>query len=125
MTRQRHALRALVAIGLVVQLIAIVLTPIALWAHDGTEPVALCTCPAGDEATCPMHHQSSDATKICVMRSASEHGTLLTSLLTLAVPVPTSVVILDLPGFDACAVTPEGIALARSIAPDPPPPRTS
>ena len=123
MVRSRLAVRALVVVGLAVQIAAVTLTPFAWAMNDADAETILCTCTHGAEATCPMHHKTTAPSSICVMQPTNERATLLTPLFSLAGPIPSVAPVPYPPATHDLPIRPSSVVAAPSVTPDPPPPR--
>jgi hypothetical protein len=123
MTRLRRALGPLTAAWIVCQVATLASSPVALWLMSAD--LAECTCTTGDHASCPMHHKQEPGSKICLLRSAADPGTMvLASIFSGAGLLPTPAVMVASSGNQPAAMIALTTRPSRQTPPDPPPPRS-
>jgi hypothetical protein len=123
MTRLRRALGPLTAAWIVCQVATLASSPVALWLMSAD--LAECTCTTGDHASCPMHHKQEPGSKICLLRSAANPGTMvLASMFSGAGLLPAQAGSVESPGNHSAAVIKLTTLPSRYRPPDPPPPRS-
>jgi hypothetical protein len=83
-----------------------------------------CTCAHGDHATCPMHHNRTPGSKLCLMRSLDDSRTgVLTSLLGAVGLTVASTPLAEPESHQVSALRDATSAILRPAPPDSPPPR--
>ena len=125
MTQVRRALAPITAIWLFCQVGTLALVPVALWTTAADPHPAECTCGHGADATCPMHHKSTDGTAPCAMKAADSSRTaVLTTLAGMAGLVAEPTRSIQPPVSTECTRTADvHVVGERPVPPDPPPPR--
>jgi hypothetical protein len=126
MAQARRLLAPLTAIWLCCQVGTVTFVPVVLWVHGLDPHAAECTCGHGADATCPMHHKSTDRSSTrCAMQSANSSGAaVLTTLVGIAGVVAPSTPSIQLPIPSVSARTADAdVRGRRPVPPDPPPPR--
>lgn len=123
MTHARRALRAVAVVWLVAQTATLAAVPVTFWIETQAAGVGECTCVHGADATCPMHHRTTNSA-LCVMQNATNpDACMLNALLGVAgcPPSPVSDLIDPLVSERVGGDGPP--APSRHTPPDPPPPR--
>jgi hypothetical protein len=111
------------ALCLACQLAGVAAVPFA-WIAAANLSVTECTCAHGVGGVCPMHHKPAARTGICVMQSATDHASLTTMTgAAIAALVPCIAPVPHVLTSRPVAVLALAFAFARSVPPDPPPPR--
>ena len=119
----RRALAPLTATWLVCQVATLASSPVALWLMSAD--LAECTCTTGDHASCPMHHKQEPGSKICLLRSAADPGTMaLASIFSGAGLLPAQAVSVVSTDNQPAAMIELTTLPSRYTPPDPPPPRS-
>jgi hypothetical protein len=124
MKRLRRTLAPTAATWLFLQVAAVAAVQAVLWTTPVAADLVRCTCVHGAEEVCPMHHEPASNPDICLLRSGTDGGTAILTLILsnvgllpadAAAPPPASA-LLD-------GVVSGIVESIRPIPPDPPPPR--
>ena len=124
MTGLRRAIGPLAAVWLSCHVASVALVPIAISASAADTDVAGCSCVHGAEATCPMHHQTSPHSKVCVMRGMDDQASVVLAFIFAWTGfIPSSDTAIVPPSNTLQPITVTFPLAGRPTPPEPPPPR--
>jgi hypothetical protein len=124
MTRLRRILGRVAVVWLSGQLASAALSPLSVWPEGGPH-AASCTCTHGVDDACPMHRNSAQGSRSCVLRAAAEPSAVLFTSLFGVTGLAAQRAQLLAPACRATfAISELQATVEQRRSPDPPPPRS-